>query len=123
MENNGDCRGEAQAKQAAVWLAGSQKQQSICEPCFAYIRALEIHALGVNRREGQNIYDGNYYCVGWAERINPFLLLLSVAVGASPNWFQEGSLALCPSPLLPSTCLLTTRKELAQATLPVRESW
>ena len=91
-------------------LAGSQKQQSSREPCFACSRALEIHALGVNRREGQNIYDLNYYCVGSSRRINSFLLLPSVAVAASPNQFQNGSLALCPSPLLPSICLLTTEE-------------
>lgn len=38
-------------------LTGSQKQQSSCEPCFAHTQ--EIHALGVNRREGQNVYDGS----------------------------------------------------------------
>lgn len=66
-------------------LAGSQKQQSRHEPCFAYSRALEIHALGANRREGQNVYDGNYYCVGCSRRIDSFLLLLSVAVVVSTN--------------------------------------
>lgn len=82
-------------------LIGSQKQQCNCEPCFAYTRALEIHALGVKKREGQN-YGGNCYCAGWAGRINSFLL------PPSTNQFQEDCLPLCCSPLLPSIFLLRT---------------
>lgn len=66
-------------------FAGSQEQQSSHEPCFAYRRSLEMHALGVNRGEDQNIYDGSYDCVGWARRINSFLLLPSTAAAPSPN--------------------------------------
>lgn len=90
--------------------AGSQKQQSSHKPCFAYSKSVEIHALSVNRRECQNIYDGNNYCVGWARRFNSCLPLPSVAVAASPKQCQEGSLALTSSPLLPSVCLLTTEE-------------
>lgn len=91
-------------------LIGSQKQQSNCKPCLACIRALGIRGLGMNRREGQNNYDGNWYCVGWAGRINSFLLL-PAAVVASPNQFQEGCLALCCSTCLPSVCLLRTEED------------
>lgn len=76
-------------------LAGGQKQS-----CFAFTRALKIHGVGSNRKEGQNTCDDNDYCVGWARRINIFLLLPSATAAAAPNLLQEGSLGRCPSPFL-----------------------
>lgn len=102
--------------------AGSPKQPSSHKPCFAYSRTLENHALGVNRRECQNIYDGNNYCVGWARRINSFLQLPSVAVAASPKQFQEAPWLSVLSHSCPQF-VFSQRKKLAQATLLVKERW
>lgn len=85
-------------------LAGSQKQQSRHKPCFAYSRPLEIHALGVNRKEGQNIYDGNYYCVGCSRRIDSSAPLSSCSSvnkldsGGFPGSLSFPTLALNLSP-------------------------
>lgn len=76
-------------------LTGHQKQS-----CFAYTRALEIHGVGSSRKEGQNACDDDDYCVGWARRINLFLLFPSATAAAPPNLLQEGSLGLCSSPFL-----------------------
>lgn len=123
MENNGETVGmKYKPSRKPSKLTGSQKQQCNCEPFFAYTRALEIHALGVNKREGQNNYHGNCYCVGWAARIKSFLLLPS-AVVASPDQFQEGCLTVCCLPFLPSICLLRRRWPRPLSLLEKDDSW